>query len=1137
VAAIQEDQIIQADFLAGPARVKKFEQRAAYTLLEVTIEGSGEYRSLRLTSAQVEQIERVEQNPAVLSSDPEEFFLLIEAHRIRLAYQFDPLLAVSVSQVDPLPHQIEAVYHHALEMPHLRFMIADDPGAGKTVMAGLILKEMQYRGLVERVLIVAPGHLKYQWQRELKEKFSSSFRLIDRDVIRAHWGENVWAETPLGITSIDFLKQDDIKARLTSARWDMIIVDEAHKMSAYAYETKEQTKIDKTKRYQVGEILSRQTDHLLFLTATPHRGDEENFRLFLDLLRPGFFANKELLKQSVEKQENPLFIRRLKEDMLTFDGKAIFPPRTVQTVRFRLTDPEMRLYNAVTEYVQSYYDKARENRNVTFAMVILQRRLTSSTNAILSSLERRKARMEELLKLPEKIQQDDRYDEVKRLSAEDLEDLSEEDRWEAEELLEHLTIARNIEDVRREIRQLTGLIEEAERVKALGTESKLVKLRDEILSTIGDKKLLIFTEHKDTLWYLEERLRTWGYEVTLIHGGMQLDARIEAERTFKNHSQIMVATEAAGEGINLQFCSLMVNYDIPWNPNRLEQRMGRIHRYGQTREVFIWNLIAENTREGQILDRLFEKLDRMRLALGTDRVFDIIGDLIPGANLSDLLKDAIFNQRHMEEITEQIEAVDEENTRETLERVFLSSLATRHIDYTGLQLQERKAEENRLVPEYVEDFFLRAFSHVGGRMSVEDNGYRIEHVPLKLREYNDDLNFRSRFGTVARDYRCITFDKGAARRNSSLEFVAPGHPLLEALNERILTTYRQQQSSFAAFSDPTQQRTGALWFVEGIVRDGASNVAGRRVFAVLQNTTGELTSLNPAVLWDLEVERETEIPPDVQELLQNREAIEDHLVEHVLFPYQAEIAKRREKDGRIKERYGLKSLDYLIAESNQKILDYELRESGGQDMRLALQQERRNLEKLEARREQLEDEIRLERNVIVDEPRILGAAALIPAEEPHTYPTPDGDPKSVKERPSMDTDRRDEVEAVGMRVATAYEEAQGRMVEDVSEADHGGFDLRSIQYTSEGTLDHIRYIEVKARARSGSVRISSNEWKMARRYKDDYWLYVVTEADSNKPNLKRIANPAARFQEGQDIFATGFQIPEAAWKGETPADD
>ncbi len=289
---LSEGQVITADFLPEPAVVKKFEQRNNYSIIEYVLQKSGTYKALRLTEDQLAQITVLQQDSQGQLRDPEDFFLFIEANRVRMAHQFDPMLAISTSQVDPLPHQIEAVYDYALEQPRLRFMIADDPGAGKTIMAGLILKEMQYRRLAKRVLIVAPGHLKYQWQREMKEKFQTDFRLVDRHAMRAHFAENVWEEYPLAITSIDFLKQNDIRSSLTSARWDMIIVDEAHKMSAYAYETSKQKKIDKTQRYQVGEILSRQAEHMLFLTATPHKGDPENFRLFLDLLRPGFFCQR-----------------------------------------------------------------------------------------------------------------------------------------------------------------------------------------------------------------------------------------------------------------------------------------------------------------------------------------------------------------------------------------------------------------------------------------------------------------------------------------------------------------------------------------------------------------------------------------------------------------------------------------------------------------------------------------------------------------------------------------------------------------------------------------------------------------------------------------------------------------------------
>ena len=1134
---LHKGQVIRADFLPGPATVKDVEPRDGYCKVELVLEDTGAYQEKNLLPHQLDQIEVVDQRPEILSGDPTAFFLTIEAHRIRLAHQFDPMLAVSVSQVDPLPHQIKAVYHNALQMPRMRFLIADDAGAGKTIMAGLILKEMQQRGLVERVLVVAPGHLKYQWQREMKDRFATPFKLINRQVVRSSWGENVWDEHPRAIASVDFLKQDDIKETLHASRWDLVIVDEAHKMSAYAYETKKGQKIDKTQRYRVGEVLSRQSEHMLFLSATPHKGDEENFRLFLDLLRPGFFAKKELLEASVERGENPLFIRRLKEDMKTFDGEPLFPPRHVRTAPFRLTTEEMRLYNATTSYIKNYYDQAKEKRHIAFAMVILQRRLTSSVHAILSSLQRRRKKLQTYLTYPDKIEKrEDEYREVANLTEDEIADLSEERRDEVEQKLEEMTIASNIADVKREVRELDDLIEQAKRVKSQEIESKLQKLRDDILAQLDGRKLLIFTEHKDTLWYLEEKLTAWGYSVTLIHGGMHLDARIEAEAEFKHASQIMVATEAAGEGINLQFCSWMVNYDIPWNPNRLEQRMGRIHRYGQDEEVYIWNLIAEDTREGQILDKLFTKLDRMRKALGTDRVFDIIGDVIPGTNLNELLKSAILDQRRMEEIEFEIEKVDEATTRETLERVFMSSLATRHVDYTGVMKERLKAKENRLVPEYVRDYFLRAFDHVGGSVTPIDGGFRVSSVPYALRERNNDISFTNRHGRVRRSYPKVTFDKDVARTRSDVEYIAPGHALLEALNDHILGDSSGDATHHAVFYDPERKREGALWFVEGVVRDGTGAEAGRRVFAVLQSEDRSLQTLNPAVMWDLEPAPDADLPAFVRDLMADADSIEDHLMRNVLLPYQQEIEERRERDAQIKERYGLKSLDFLIAESNEKLFEYDHRADAGENMGIAIRNEKRNRQRLEERRDRLKDEIRLERNVTVEAPTVLGVAAVLPMPASVTYgngarhETPE---TAVHDDGGSGGDgmtRNDDIEAVGMRVATAYEEAHGWTVDDVSAEDHGGFDLRSLQYDAHGGFAAVRYVEVKARSRTGKIRLTSNEWKKARHFGEQYWLYVVTQAATDDPELTRIQNPAARFSEGENIFATGFQIPEEEWR-------
>ncbi|MFQ6054949.1 MAG: helicase-related protein, partial [Methanosarcinales archaeon] len=698
-------------------------------LLEVILKDSNQYMSMWLTEKQLSEIEIVDTSQITPSENSEDFFFYIEANRIRLAYQFDPLLAVNVSQVDPLPHQIEAVYHYVLKHPKIRFLIADDAGAGKTIMAGLIIKELQYRNLAQRILIVAPSSLKDQWRRELKEKFNLKFKIIDRNVMNALWGENVWEEETHCITSIDFLKQNEIKQSITGVRWDLVIVDEAHKMAAYKYHTKDGVKIEKTDRYKVGEILSKYATHILFLTATPHKGDEENFRLFLDLLKPGFFSKTELLKESVENKENPIFVRRLKEDMKDFKGNNLFPPRKVKTIKFRLTEEEKELYNAVTDYVRNYFDKAREKRSIAFAMMILQRRLTSCVNSVLSSLERRKKRLEELLELPDKIKDNEEYNQIKNFTEDDLEDLEEKERWKIEKKLEHLTLAKNIEDVKIEISQVEKLIEKANKVKALEVESKLVKLRDELLTSLGDRKLLIFTEFKDTLFYLEGKLKEWGYKVNVIHGDMNLDARIKAEYEFKHNTQIMVATEAAGEGINLQFCSLMVNYDIPWNPNRLDQRMGRIHRYLQNKEVFIWNMISIDTIEGQVLDKVFDKLDKMKKSLGSDKVFDIIGELIPDTRLDELLKDAIFSQRRMDEIFQKVEEIDEKNVKEKLEKVFLTSLASHHIDYTGLLKESLQAQENRLVPEYIEDYFLKAFKKFKGKIEKKGNYYAIYSVP------------------------------------------------------------------------------------------------------------------------------------------------------------------------------------------------------------------------------------------------------------------------------------------------------------------------------------------------------------------------------------------------------------------------
>ncbi len=1072
----QPNDILTGDFWPEPVRALTVQPQGSQVRIEAVGIQTERFYSRILTPT---DLARIRISPGLqrdMGGRGEGFFLGIEAHRIRFAHQFDPLLAVNVSQVDPLPHQIEAVYHYMLRHPKVRFLLADDPGAGKTIMAGLLLKELKYRGLVRRTLIVVPGHLKDQWRREMKERFGETFLLVDRGVMTASWGRNIWEEQPQVITSMDFAKRDDVLATLSEVHWDLIVVDEAHKMAAYRYGNK----VDKTERYRLGELLSRTGHFLVFLTATPHRGDPENFRLLLNLLELNFFADTTLLRESVESRDNPLFLRRLKEDLKDFQGRPLFPPRHVFTRLYRLSDDEKRLYNAVTEYVEKSYNRAlaADKRNVAFALLILQRRLASSVRAVRRSLERRRARLEELLRLGTWLAEGGAVDE------EELEDAPEVERLKREEeLVERLTAAETREELQDEIRTLETLILLAREAERAEVETKLGELRqvmeDERIQQTGEK-ILIFTESRETLDYLVEKLRTWGYSVVALHGGMNLDARIRAEHDFRDRTQVMVSTEAGGEGINLQFCSLMVNYDIPWNPNRLEQRMGRVHRYGQQKEVHIYNLVASDTREGRVLEALFRKLENIRQALGSDRVFDVVGEVFPGKSLRDLIVEAIANRRTLEEIVAEIESVPDEQAVQRAREVAMEALATRHIDLSRVLGEERRAREQRLVPEYIERFFVRSCQWLGVPAELRRDGlWRVPTVPYEIRQTPQE--FRHRYGEVFREYSKIAFEKTVARREGA-EFVAPGHPLLEAMVERLRAVAKEDLQRGAVFADPDGRRDGYLWFLEAELRDGKDDVALKRLVVIYQpRDGGPLQWVNSSVLWDLQpldgpLSTDPCPPPD--------EAIV-YAVETVVGALREEVQAQRERAAEIKRKYGLRSLDRTIGNSQAQLMDYEIRRAHGLSIAEAeIRNEERRLEELRARRQALEEEVRRETGLLPAEPKLLGVARVVP---------------QAAVGPEMRADP--EIEAVGMQVAMEYERRQGRTPEDVS-AENLGYDIRSIM---EGET---RYIEVKARATTGPVVLTPNEWLMAQRLGEEYWLYVVENA-AGEPVLYTLRNPAA----------------------------
>jgi superfamily II DNA or RNA helicase len=1057
--------------------------------------------------------------PADFGASPRHVFLGLETRRYRFASLYDPLLAMNTSKVDPLPHQIEAVYGYVLKLPRIRFLIADDPGAGKTIMAGLAIKELKLRHLARRILIVVPGHLKDQWRREMKERFEETFVVIDRGLMDALYGENPWLREAQIITSMDFAKQDDILPSLAATHFDLVVVDEAHKMSAYRYGNK----LERTGRYQLGETLSRAATHLLFLTATPHRGDPENFRLFLDLLEPGFFATSELLQASIRNQDNPLFIRRVKEDLRDFEGVPLFLPRHVETKSFDLgreSPAEKDLYNALSRYVNEQYNKALtkdKRRNVAFALVILQRRLASSTYALYRSLERRKKRLEELL---QGAQEGRRLDE-RGPDLESVEDLSEAERWREEEIWETLSVAENRQELERELRTLEGLIRQAQAIIQNDGEVKLRHFRQALrgldLQHAG-AKILIFTESRDTLDYLERRIRDWGYSVCTIHGGMRLEERIRAESVFKNEAQLMVATEAAGEGINLQFCHLMINYDIPWNPNRLEQRMGRVHRYGQTKEVFVFNLVAEDTREGRVLTRLFEKLEEIRQALGSDKVFDVLGETFYGVDLAQLLLEAAANTRGLDDILAELEIrVDEEYLAQVRENLG-ESLATHYIDYTRIREMADQAREHRLIPEYTQAFFEKAMQIADGQVHEREDGFlAVERIPFELRRIAEEQDFKQRHGTLQRRYPMATFDKEVAFRHAEAEFISFGHPLFEATLAWVERELGASLGQGAVFTDPDGRLDGVLLFYEGDVRDGLGQVAGRRLFALYADqATGEVRPANPAILWDLAEGGQPSAapPPDGStELAEVLEALKRQAlggVLPVLAEYREELQAERARQARVKERYGVHSLEHLIVGLDGDLIDLYARRERGDKVDLVIHNKEEQKRSYEEALATLRRTVGQERSLTMGMPRFLGAVRVVPAPPAEVI---------MHEDP--------QVEQAGMQKAMAHEREQGRLPEDVA-AQNLGFDIRSVDPATGGK----RYIEVKARARVGPVELTQNEWFKARRFGPDYYLYVVLNAAA-RPELYTIPDPAATLQP-QERVEVRYLVPvgDITGKGE-----
>jgi superfamily II DNA or RNA helicase len=1114
------------------------------TVLQVTF---------RLLSGRVDEsmLYRTDETRLVVSSKtrpwafdaPGELFRLVsEAQRINLAALFDPLLAVHTSLVQPLPHQIVAVYERMLSRQPLRFLLADDPGAGKTIMAGLLIKELIARADLERCLIVAPGSLVEQWQDELDQKFQLPFEIATNDNLEAARSGNWFLENPLAIARLDKLKREEMVPKLNACHWDLIVVDEAHKMSATAFGTE----INYSKRYRLGQLLASCCRHFLLMTATPHNGKEDDFQLFMALLDGDRFEGRQ--RDAAHTIDCSDMMRRLvKEQLLKFDGTPLFPERRASTTAYPLSLPEAQLYKDVTEYVREEFNRADQlegdgrKGTVGFALTVLQRRLASSPEAIYQSLRRRRERLESLLREETLLQRGGKSALLEQLrarsiSAEDLEDLEERDETSGEELekaeeqiVTDASAARSIEELRVEIDILKQLEAQALALRRSGVDrkweelSKLLQDTPEMFDAEGNRrKLIIFTEHRDTLSYLKDRITTLlgrPEAIVIIQGGMGRDQRRAAEESFKQdkETQILLATDAAGEGINLQRAHLMVNYDLPWNPNRIEQRFGRIHRIGQTEVCHLWNMLAVETREGDVYHRLLEKLEAQRAALG-GRVFDVLGRLFDmksegetgPRSLRAMMIEAIrYGDRP--EVRERLNlaidnATDRKHVRDLLEN---DSLARDSLDARKVQaLREdmERAEARRLQPHYIQAFFMEAFRRLGGQISEREHArFEITRVPGLLRERDRQIGSGP---PVLLRYERVTFEKDLINipGKPAAAFICPGHPLLDAVLDVVLEQNRPLLRRGTLLIDPAD-RTDApriLFYLEHAIRDsvrtgaGEPRVISREMEFVEIDEAGRSISPGYAPYLDYRPATEAESQALASELakpwlvdgLEQRAltyAVEELVPEHL-----ARIRKGRDERIEKTTRAVKQRLTREIAYWDHRAQELVAREQAGQTPRLNSTMARQRADDLEGRLQRRLALLEQEKHLSPSPPVVIGGAIVIPARmvsaaaggaSPTTLPIID----------------RDRIDKLAIAAVVAAEKALGRNPR-VMDHSNPGYDIETTDPREPG---RVRFLEVKGKAIGrDTVTVSATQIRCCLNQPDN-WILAIVPVEGDKAHTPR----------------------------------
>lgn len=1144
VSGLEPDELVEIRL------VKPFGDR---TLLEGI--GVTSRREIRrpLNPEELSHLTKVRGSDFTYDGDATAFLLGVEAHRIRIAYQFDPLFAVNSSVVDILPHQVEAVYRYLLPLPRIRFLLADDTGAGKTIMTGLLIKEMWFRGVLSKVLVITPGGLTRQWHEdELRDKFDLPFRRVNRASFEAEPGQFARGEEGFFVTSIDFIsRHEGCLSAAKETQWDLIVVDEAHKLSAYEYGSK----IERSDRYQAVEALASRADHLLFLTATPHRGRKDTFRRLLMLLDEDLFQKDELVTQriheevatytageafeseaTITKARNRFFLRRLKEEMVDWDNQPLFKPRHTKTLGYELTPQELDLYNAVTQYVRSRRKeaKAKKNRNVELTLMVMQRRLASSIYAITRTLQNRLTALDEVIRI---LRDSGRTAAEKKnlLRGErdipsdlnEYEDLDETERESVDKRIFRQVLSEDPAEVEKERQEVERLLRIAESLKnhpeAKFAELEKVLDESDVIRREAEK-LVIFTEHKDTLDNLADRLRKKGYTVETIHGEMDVDDRTRAQLNFRGKAKIMLATDAAGEGINLQFCRYLINWDIPWNPNRLEQRMGRIHRYGQTGDVWVYNLVATNTREGSVLEKILRKLDLMRDQLGTDRVYDVIDELLEEVPLLRLIERSIDSENSAEaakETERQLGSGLEKRAEALVALQKKQSLASQ-LDLRSARRLRDDSDERRLQPYFIQKFFLAAYQAAGGTVT-EDKQYpvfhisrtpevlvalaRVEHLPLKER-YDTPFVFNKDLVSVA----------SRTRVPEHTRLLGPGHSLFEVLIHWTIERAHEAFAKGAILVDPNVARPQRIWLVESSINDERREEKKRLAYQQLSVVVADhlgLRHTSPANLLNYTAPEAQVEHPEVPSY--SADEIQMWAYEQLTEKQIERVREHRRAECDLRRQYLETTFTALILDLQEKLNDAQHAQLLGDDDPEERAKLERRLRQLKERRSVRLAELDLMLRLSANLPNTLTSALVIPP------PIVDVELDTETPKRGFPMRRDDEVEQIAMNLVMRYEISRGWTPHDVH-LDGEHYDIRSESPTGE-----MRFIEVKGRAVSGPIIITGPELDKLRQLQERAHLYIVTHCKGERPRLRIIQNPMTRLTPEMLYRQVQWLVNEHDW--------